>query len=297
MGRDPANAGPIRSAIRVLHASPSSNRIPCRNSSFDSRCRQRITSTRTASRAPIRSRSASSSRPGTRTGCGSPASSNRASSSASRRSVLTGSPDSARNLRPRRDYAPDLTPPQLPRQPVPGRARLIRRPHRTGQPRAEPGHTSDVRGHRKEPKLARLHVQHRRDDLRRVHVQTDESSSLRHGWFLPCACGRRAGCHPHGKQSPHARVAGNRPISTERAGQQPPYGLKRSRWRSYCFDGRADARPARVACMRVGGRGGELRWSGRIACRGGARQLIGLSYESLRKAGGCGGARGGAVQR
>ena len=78
---------------RVVHASPSSNRIPWRNSSFESRCRQRIRSTRTASRARTRSRSASSSRPGTRTGCSLPASSNRASSSASRRSVLTRSPD------------------------------------------------------------------------------------------------------------------------------------------------------------------------------------------------------------
>ncbi|MGI9185157.1 MAG: hypothetical protein ACR2GZ_09390, partial [Solirubrobacteraceae bacterium] len=39
-----------------------------------------------------------------------------------------------------------------------------------------------------------LGVQDRRDDLRRVHVQTDEGSSLRHGWFLQYAVvGRRAG--------------------------------------------------------------------------------------------------------
>ena len=63
-------------------------------------------------------------------------------------------------------------------------------------------------------------------------------SSLRHGWFLLCGCGRRAGCHPHGS-NPHEPIAGNRPTSTAQAGRQPPYGLCNARfrgaaWRS-CF--------------------------------------------------------------
>src|SRR5665213_1397399 len=66
--------------------------MPWRSSSLESRCRQRIRSTRTASRARTRSRNASSSSPGTLTGCSFPASSSRASNSASRRSVFTRSP-------------------------------------------------------------------------------------------------------------------------------------------------------------------------------------------------------------
>ena len=37
--------------------------------------------------------------------------------------------------------------------------------------------------------LSRLSIKHRRDDLRRVHIQTDETSSLRHGRLLLCGCG------------------------------------------------------------------------------------------------------------
>ena len=53
-------------------------------------------------------------------------------------------PRPARNLRRRRDHALDPPARKLPRQAVPGRARLIRHPHRPRQPGAESGHPTNV---------------------------------------------------------------------------------------------------------------------------------------------------------
>ena len=66
--------------------------MPCRSSSFDSRCRARIRSPRTSSRARTKSRAASCSTVGTTTSTISSSFNNRASSSASRASVFTRSP-------------------------------------------------------------------------------------------------------------------------------------------------------------------------------------------------------------
>ena len=115
-------------------------------------------------------------RPGTRTACSFPASNSRTRCSASRRSVLTRSPDAARDLRRRRHHTLHATLRELAREPVPGRAGLIRDPHRPRQPSAEPGRRASRRPSRR-TELARLSVQDRRDDLRRVHVQTDEGST------------------------------------------------------------------------------------------------------------------------
>ena len=176
---------------RVVHASPSSYRIPCRNSSFESRCRQRIRSTRIASRARIRSRSASSSRPGHTDRV--QLAREQQPREQLRVAAIGLDPLSgpARNLRRRRDHALDLTPGELPRQPVPGRARLIRRPHRTGQTSAEPGHTSDVRGHRKERKLARLHVQHAATTFVACTSRPTRVLAFAMAGLLLCGCRRR----------------------------------------------------------------------------------------------------------
>ncbi len=102
-------------------------------------------------------------------------------------------PRRARDLRRRRDDTLHAPLDQLAREPVPRRTGLIRDPDRPRQRRAERGRPADIRGHREELQLARLSIQHRRDDLRRVHVQANEGSSLRHGWFLQYAVvGRRA---------------------------------------------------------------------------------------------------------
>jgi hypothetical protein len=55
--------------------------------------------------------------------------------------------------------------------------------------RAERGRLLDLAAHRKRLQLPGLGIQDRRDDFRRVHIQADERSSLRHGWFLLCGGG------------------------------------------------------------------------------------------------------------
>ena len=98
-------------------------------------------------------------------------------------------PTSAWDLRRCRDHALDPTLRELARRAIPGRARLISDAHGSRQTGAEPGRRQRVALHRERLQLARVGVQHRRDDLRRVHVQTDEGSSLRHGWFVLFGCG------------------------------------------------------------------------------------------------------------
>ena len=140
---------------RSVHASPSSNRIPWRNSSFESRCRQRIRSTRTASRARTRSRSASSSGPGTRTGCSLPGQQQPHQMLGVTAIGLHPIPRRARDLRRRRDHALHPALRELAREPVPGRAGLIRDPHRPRQPGAEPRRLADLAAHRETLQLAR----------------------------------------------------------------------------------------------------------------------------------------------
>ena len=98
-------------------------------------------------------------------------------------------PAGARDLARRRDHALHAALGELARQAVARRTGLVRHPHRLGQPRAEPGRAVSIAAHPERLQLSRLGVQDRRDDLRRVHVQADESLSLRHGWLLLCGCG------------------------------------------------------------------------------------------------------------
>src|SRR5450756_687102 len=76
-----------------VHAVPPDHTVPCRSSSLDVRCRARIRSPRTSSRARTRSRAASCATVGTTTGVISSRRSNRARCWASLASVLTRSPD------------------------------------------------------------------------------------------------------------------------------------------------------------------------------------------------------------
>ena len=118
----------------------------------------------------------------------------------------------ARDLRRRSDHALHAPPRELARECVPGRSGLVRDPDRARQTGAEPGGRQHVARHRKRLQLAALSVQHRRDDLRRVHVQTDKGSSLRHGWFLLFDCGPPRGVEPRGITSPPHDGWGNRPL-------------------------------------------------------------------------------------
>src|SRR5664279_4968816 len=74
----------------TVHAVPPDHTVPCRSSSLDVRCRARIRSPRTSSRARTRSRAASCATVGTTTGVISSRRSNRARCWASLASVLTG---------------------------------------------------------------------------------------------------------------------------------------------------------------------------------------------------------------
>ena len=207
-------------------------RSPWRISIFESRCRARIRSSRSVSRARTRSRSASSSGPGYPDRVQLAREQQPDEMLGVTTIGLHPVPGRARDLRRRRDHA--LHPPlrELAREHVPGRAGLVRDPDRPRQPSAEPGRRRVLAVHRKRPQLARLGVQHRRDDLRRVHVQTDEGSSLRHGWFLLCGCGPPRGVPPARHQlHPHEHRGGTGP-STAQAGQTDnPYGLCMSRCR------------------------------------------------------------------
>ncbi len=118
------------------------------------------------------------------------------------------------DLARRRDDTLNATPGELARQPVPGRPRLIRDLHRTGQPRTEPRRGGILAAHHERLQLPGLAVQHRRDDLRRVHVQADEGSSLRHGWFLLFGCGAPRGWSRATCTSPHQLRGGTGPFYT-----------------------------------------------------------------------------------
>ena len=103
---------------------------------------------------------------------------------------------------------------------------------RTGsrQTGAEPGRRQCVALHRKRLQLARVGVQHRRDDLRRVHVQTDEGSSLRHGWFLLFGCGPPRGVQPRGMTSPpHQRGGTGLFYRSDRTDRQSIWSMQCSR--------------------------------------------------------------------
>ncbi len=114
----------------------------------------------------------------------------------------------ARDLRRRRHHIVHAPLGELAREPVPGRAGLIRNPYRSRQLLAERDRPLRLAAHRKapQPQLPGLGVQDRRDDLHRVHVQADEGSSLRHGWFLQYAVvDRRAGTSRAAEHHPHHR--------------------------------------------------------------------------------------------
>jgi hypothetical protein len=158
--------------------------ILCLSSSFESRWRQRIRSPRTSSRARTRSRIASSSTVGTRTGTSASIINNRSTRSASRASVLTFVLRRALDLPRRRHRAPDPSLVQSPREPVPGRRRLIAHPRRARQTGQEPDHRPGVRRPSLPTDLARRRVHRHRQHATRVHIQTSPTANLRHGSAL-----------------------------------------------------------------------------------------------------------------
>ena len=69
---------------------------------------------------------------------------------------------------------------QCSRQPEAGRSRLIGDPHRRRQPGAELRHLLGLPTHPLHRQLSRLRVGDRRDDLRRVNIETHPRPNLRH---------------------------------------------------------------------------------------------------------------------
>jgi hypothetical protein len=128
---------------------------------------------------------------------------------------LDALPRRTRDLARRRDHALHAAPPKLARQAVAGRARLIDRAHRPRQPSAQPGRLADVTADPEELQLTGLGIEHRRDDLGRVHVQTDEASSLRHGRLLLFDCGPPRGGR-RAASTPPRPLWGNRPLLPRR---------------------------------------------------------------------------------
>ena len=128
----------------------------------------------------------------------SPAISSRTNRSASRRSVFTPDPAAPRAIFPAPRPRTRSRPPERASQPVPGRARLVRRP-RSRQP-AKNATTSASSA--RQPTASAAHPKSPSNDAAStasyVHIQTSPAANLNHGRFLLCGCGRRAGCHPHG---------------------------------------------------------------------------------------------------
>ena len=78
----------------------------------------------------------------------------------------------ARDLRRRRDHKLNPALDQLARECVSGRPSLIRNPNRPRQTRPERGRIRVLAVHHEHLRLAHVGIEDRRDDLRRVHVQT-----------------------------------------------------------------------------------------------------------------------------
>jgi hypothetical protein len=85
--------------------------------------------------------------------------------------LLAGRP---RDLRRRRDHTLDPALGELARERVPSRAGLIGDPDRSRKPGTERSRVRALAIHHKHLKLTRIAIKDRRDDLPRVHVQTDE---------------------------------------------------------------------------------------------------------------------------
>jgi hypothetical protein len=135
----------------------------------------------------------------------------------------------ARNLAWRRHDTLHAPLGKLPRQAIAGRSGLVRDARRPWQPRAEPSRPRYFTVPRERLQLPGLSVQHRRDDRRRVHVQTDRLLAFAMAGFLPYAVvGRRTGT---------SRAARKPPVnSTGEAGHF--YLQRRTNLNPYCLGGR-----------------------------------------------------------
>jgi hypothetical protein len=163
-----------------------------RSNGFDSRWRARVRSQRTSSRAPTRSREASSSWLGIRTARGSPAISSPASRRASRRSVST------RSVAPRGISPGAQTMQSTPsssfgeRQPKAGRSRLIDQSRRPGKIGDEVGDPSLLSRQPLVPVLASENVEDGGPDLRNVDVKGRPGPNLGRGRHLHNCGGPKA---------------------------------------------------------------------------------------------------------
>src|SRR3954451_23843874 len=127
-----------------------------------------------------------------------------------------------RDLARRAHHTADAALLERARQPIARRARLIRHPHRPREPRAQAHRLAHITGQPERAHLTGLDVEHRRHDLRGVHVETDQGPSLHHGRLLLCGCGRRA--RTSRAAQPPTIAWGTGP--TYRTGRtSPPYGL------------------------------------------------------------------------
>ena len=169
------------SRCAFVHALRSHTR-PWRNSSFESRCRQRIRSTLTCSRALARSRAASHVADGTATAVSA------AGHQLTQQQIgvatvgLVAIPGRARRLRRRDHLTVDPGRDRRPIEPEPGRARLVAAAHRPRQPSQPADHRLDRA--RVEPltrQLAGHHVQRRRVGRARVDIHRGPCHRSSHG--------------------------------------------------------------------------------------------------------------------
>jgi hypothetical protein len=194
-----------------------------RSNGFDSRWRARVRSQRTSSRAPTRSREASSSWLGIRTARGSPAISSPASRRASRRSVST------RSVAPRGISPGAQTMQSTPsssfgeRQPKAGRSRLIDQSRRPGKIGDEVGDPSLLSRQPLVPVLASENVEDGGPDLRNVDVKGRPGRHLHN-------CGGPKAASPVLTRGTYERVPTEpcRPSASTAIGSRSAPGLERT---------------------------------------------------------------------
>ena len=165
-----------------VHALPPEYTIPCRSSSFDTRCRARIRSCREASRARTRSRAAPPPGPGPAPALIRPQQPGQIHRVT--RIGLHPIPRRTMQLRRRRHLAPQPRPRQQPRQPEPGGPGLIHDSAWARQP-ADP--LEHLRMRRRQPRLEQLTglpVNRRRSNRPCMHIQPNTRTLRKHRGLL-----------------------------------------------------------------------------------------------------------------
>jgi len=135
-------------------------------------------------------------------------------------------PRRPRDLARRRDHTLHATLRELTRQPVTGRARLIRSTHRPRQPSTERRRVPSITVHPEHPQLTALSIEHRRDDFRRVHVQADQGLVLAFAMAGSSysVVGPPHGCNHAARTSTHNRRGGTGHFYIKDRTALTPYG-------------------------------------------------------------------------